>query len=124
MKKLYSLYPEKYKKRNKEYQRKAFKKDPHKFRERNRNWIKKERIIALQKYSGKKPKCACCGENEIKFLTLDHINGNGNKHRKLINNNLVGWLKKHNYPKGFQVLCFNCNQAKGIYGVCPHTNRL
>ncbi len=22
------------------------------------------------------------------------------------------WLKAHDYPDGFQVLCFNCNQIK------------
>jgi hypothetical protein len=26
--------------------------------------------------------CACCGEDRVKFLTIDHTNGGGNKHRK------------------------------------------
>jgi hypothetical protein len=30
------------------------------------------------------------------------------------------WLRRNNYPEGYQVLCFNCNIAKGLYGVCPH----
>lgn len=30
------------------------------------------------------------------------------------------WQRKNNYPKGFQVLCHNCNLAKGFYGKCPH----
>ena len=30
------------------------------------------------------------------------------------------WIKKNNFPKGFQILCHNCNVAKGIYGECPH----
>jgi hypothetical protein len=25
--------------------------------------------------------CACCGENNIKFLSIDHIDGNGKAHR-------------------------------------------
>ena len=29
--------------------------------------------------------------------------------------------RKNNYPEGFQVLCSNCNFAKGKYGSCPHT---
>jgi len=29
------------------------------------------------------------------------------------------WLKKQGYPKGYQVLCFNCNFASA-WGVCPH----
>ena len=34
--------------------------------------------------------CSCCGETEFCFLALDHINNNGNKHRKLINNGRGG----------------------------------
>lgn len=30
------------------------------------------------------------------------------------------WLKKNDYPKGFQILCHNCNMSKGFYGYCPH----
>lgn len=30
------------------------------------------------------------------------------------------WLKKNNYPPGFQILCYNCNCAKGHFGYCPH----
>jgi hypothetical protein len=30
------------------------------------------------------------------------------------------WLRQNNYPKGFQVLCFNCNLGKGSYSVCPY----
>jgi len=33
---------------------------------------------------------------------------------------LYSWLKKNNFPKGFQVLCMNCNFAKGKLGKCPH----
>ena len=33
-------------------------------------------------YSEGQPKCACCGEKELSFLTIDHINGKGNIHRK------------------------------------------
>lgn len=67
--------------------------------------------------------CACCDENKIGFLTIDHTNGGGNKHRKELKasgTNLYRWLKDQNYPEGFRVLCFNCNCAIGIYGKCPH----
>jgi len=68
-------------------------------------------------------KCACCGETEPLFLTIDHINNDGNKHRKEISSGdgLYKWLKKHNYPEGFQVLCMNCNHGKRRNGgICPH----
>jgi len=68
-------------------------------------------------------KCVCCGEDNYKFLVIDHINGGGRKHRKQIGSGgyaLIHWLDKNNYPEGFQVLCHNCNAAKAHYGSCPH----
>ena len=35
-------------------------------------------------------------------------------------NALNQWLITNNFPMGFQILCWNCNVAKGILGVCPH----
>jgi hypothetical protein len=65
--------------------------------------------------------CICCGESNIKFLTIDHMNGNGRKHRAIIKNHIHTWLVKNNYPKGFQVLCYNCNCGKRMNnGICPH----
>jgi hypothetical protein len=65
--------------------------------------------------------CACCGEKEPVFLCIDHINGGGHKHRVTERfTDLVYWLYKNKYPKGYQVLCFNCNMAKHINGECPH----
>ena len=37
--------------------------------------------------------------------------------------NLMHWIIVNNFPKGFQVLCTNCNFAKGIVrnnNKCPH----
>ena len=70
--------------------------------------------------------CVCCGETEPKFLTIDHINNDGAEHRKRMRatpgpRNIYSWLKKHNYPEGFQILCMNCNWGKMLNkGVCPH----
>ncbi len=82
------------------------------------------RLEVLKYYSkSDTPNCACCGENHIQFLGIDHINGEGNKHRKSISNNLYKWLYKSGFPAGFQVLCHNCNLARGFYGRCPHEDR-
>jgi len=70
-------------------------------------------------------KCSCCGEKNVKFLTIDHINGNGNQHRKEIKTHLDRWLVKNNFPKGFQILCYNCNCGKRVNGgICPHKDNL
>ena len=83
-----------------------------------------DRITALQKYSDSYiPSCACCGITDIYFLQIDHINGGGAKHREELGeggDRLVRWLKKNNYPTGFQVLCANCNWSKSSHGQCAH----
>lgn len=76
------------------------------------------RLAALEAY-GKV--CTCCGEATYEFLAIDHIDGGGKEHRRQLNGTrLEVWLKQNNYPSGFQVLCHNCNMAKGFYGTCPH----
>ncbi len=64
--------------------------------------------------------CACCGESRLAFLAIDHPNNDGAAHRKSGVDKIGNWLFKHNYPKGFRVLCHNCNCARGFYGFCPH----
>ena len=123
----------------KEYQKKWFQDNKERNREKSREWYrnnkergreinskshKKVKLLALQKYSGLKPNCACCKEEQEGFLTIDHINNDGGNHRKKINRgggvSFYYWLKLNGYPKGFQVLCFNCNISKSLYGQCPH----
>lgn len=66
--------------------------------------------------------CACCGETDIRFLTIDHVDGGGMQHRKVVGKgNFYRWLRDNNYPEGFQVLCFNCNCGRSVNGgICPH----
>lgn len=86
---------------------------------RTRDYYKKRRLEAIEKYGSK---CVCCGETEIRFLEIDHINNDGAVHRKKMGSSrIINWLRKRNYPKGFQLLCSNCNMAKGRFGECPHT---
>lgn len=76
----------------------------------------------LSHYDGK---CMCCEEPEPTFLTIDHIGGLGQLHRQEIGTTssvaLIKWIIKNQFPPGLQVLCFNCNLAKGLYGECPHS---
>ena len=79
------------------------------------------RLEAIRHYGKGKIECNCCGEKDYRFLSFDHINGGGNKHILSIKGYRLGqWLRKNKYPKGFQILCHNCNMSKGIYGTCPH----
>ena len=68
--------------------------------------------------------CVCCGEDEVMFLTMDHIDGGGEKHRKEIGRKIYNWLYRNNFPEGFQVLCMNCNWGKYLNGgSCPHKQK-
>ena len=99
-------------------------------RERERARVKEKqyrqlrRMDVLEHYGGVPPVCFCCGESNIEFLAIDHINGGGTQERKQRNKNggvaWYEWFKRVGYPNGFQVLCHNCNSAKGYYGYCPH----
>lgn len=67
--------------------------------------------------------CTCCGETEYKFLTLEHLNGGGNSHRRKFHKADGTWadLKRQGWPKeGLTILCWNCQMAKTHYGKCPH----
>jgi hypothetical protein len=80
------------------------------------------KLKAFDAYGGCKCACPKCLENNVKLLTLDHINNDGNVHRKAINaRSVYRWLKTNNYPPGYQVLCFNCNTGRSLNGgICPH----
>ena len=68
-------------------------------------------------------RCACvkCGFDDIRALTIDHIDGGGNKHRQSISNNggnnFYKWLLKNNLPEGYQTMCINCNVIKHQLGI-------
>lgn len=87
---------------------------------RERNKCMREEVLAA--YGNR---CACCGETEPHFLSLDHVNGGGNAHRREVgmSQSIYRWAKKNDYPLTLQILCFNCNLAKGFYGICPHQER-
>ena len=93
---------------------------------------KKSLLKALNKYSKNLRihiinhygnKCYCCGETEIKFLTIDHLNNNGYEFRKKGIRGLAiyRWIIKNDFPKDINIACFNCNcgRAKNN-GICPH----
>lgn len=105
----------------------------------NKNWYNRNRTDQLKKRKVKDaqlklkvllhyskgvvwPSCECCGETCIEFLSIDHINNDGAKHRKEVKSSvhIYRWLLKNKFPEGFRVLCINCNFALGHFGYCPH----
>ncbi len=94
----------------------------------------REKVLASQKPASKKhntklkievlshyskegfPKCQECGFENIKALSLDHINNDGAADR--VKSKTKGgiafytWIKKNNFPEGLQCLCMNCQFIK------------
>jgi len=85
----------------------------------NRKARAKLRAEVLNAYGNE---CECCYEIQEAFLEVHHVNGGGNAHRKELGGGarMYAWLKGHNWPKEFGLLCSNCNKAKYNRGVCPH----
>lgn len=83
----------------------------------NKKSTEKLKDDVLKAYGG--AFCNCCGETIREFLVVDHINNDGNIHRKTVGN-VYRWLRENNFPNGFQILCQNCNWGKRVCGICPH----
>jgi hypothetical protein len=58
----------------------------------------------------------------LEFLTIDHVGGGGNLHRRteVGARSIYLWLHGAGYPSGFRTLCWNCNAAHAFHGYCPH----
>lgn len=87
----------------------------------NVTWRWKLRLEMISAYGGA---CTCCGETVAQFLVIDHINNDGYTKRAAGEQSgaaLYRRLKFLGWPKDeYQLLCMNCNFAKGHFGECPH----
>jgi len=84
-------------------------------RERDRNII----------YEAYGNKCACCGETEKGFFTVDHVNNDGHTERKngryTSGSQFYRQIIQQNFPPNYQILCYNCNMGRARNGgICPH----
>lgn len=87
-----------------------------------RAYILRRKLEVLAKYGGA---CKCCGENCHAFLSLDHVHNDGAQERKTITQQaLYRKLRREPVNSRYQILCFNCNIAKGVLGSCPHQTAL
>lgn len=74
------------------------------------------KILIIQFYSNNTYECKFCKENNLKELSIDHINGGGKKHRREIKKKggceFYKWLIRNGLPEGYQILCLTCNSGK------------
>ena len=82
------------------------------------------RLEGLKAYGGK---CICCGEVRAIFLTFDHTVPV--MRQSLVDNRSTSDLLKNlaelrrlNWPESiYQIMCMNCNYAKGKSKQCDHS---
>ena len=65
--------------------------------------------------------CACCGETNHTFLTIDHMQGRG-EHKGWSTLKVLVDLRRRGWPEGYRILCFNCNcgRERRKDKRCPH----
>lgn len=93
-----------------------------------RDRSKKVKAIVFAHYGNK---CVCCGESTPEFLTIDHSERNGSvdprchypgkpKHYRVTGGRWYAVIIKLGFPADLRLLCWNCNHAEHIHGICPH----
>ena len=93
--------------------------NPGRNRQKERESLYKIKTQVLTHYSTMSsiPVCAHpdCLVMNIDMLCIDHIDNNGNEHRRNIKRgNIYRWLFVNKFPPGFQILCWNHNYIKEI----------
>lgn len=74
------------------------------------------KLVMINAYGGR---CSLCGERSWEFLTIDHINGNGEQHRKQVGVGEVLYkaLRDMGWPTDeYRLLCANCNCSQKTNG--------
>ena len=88
--------------------------------------IKKRRLRlraeAIKAYGSE---CYCCGEDNPRLLTIDHVNNDGHAMRKvsrLHRDDIYKVVKREGYPTTYRLACYTCNlgRDKEPDKVCPH----
>lgn len=82
-----------------------------------KDWHSALKLKIINHYTKGSMKCKRCGFDDVRALQVDHVNGGGYAHRKSLGNSSTSvytYLKRNNYPVGFQILCANCNWIKRV----------
>lgn len=90
----------------------------------NQGYKKRFRREVLMAYGGV---CHCCREDNLDFLSLEHLNQRGKAHREELGSTMAvyHWARREGYPKTLSILCDSCNKAAyWNNGVCPHQDEV
>lgn len=96
------------------------KSNPDKYNKIHRKYTRSRRIKVIKLLGSK---CTCCGETIIEFLSVQHKNNDGAKHRRKIGSGATyNWILKNpiKAKEVLEIMCMNCNTSYGFFGYCPH----
>ncbi len=83
---------------------------------RQRDKLQKRKVEVMTHYGNGKCACVRCSFDDIRALSIDHIDGGGSRQRQenklRSSSSFYAWLKTQGYPNGYQTLCMNCNWIK------------
>jgi len=90
-----------------------------------REYVLRKKIEVFTHYSNGKLKCACCGIDNIDILSIDHIISQSyfKGEKKYTGEKLYRYLIKNSFPRGYQILCRNCNSSKSDKSLCYHQSK-
>lgn len=78
-------------------------------------YMRRNKVAAFAHYG---TKCSCCKNNDLAMLNIRYCGEGKNPGGKI---GLYRWLIQHDFPDGFETVCWNCAQGKRKNnGVCPH----
>lgn len=119
-------YSEKLNARHREYQANPPERQRQKVRAYHRSRYQALRAAFLQALGGR---CYCCGLDDIRFLTIDHVENDGTKERKPNGKQTNSYtalrrmyVNFQSCPSRYRAACYNCNCARHLTEdkVCPH----
>lgn len=76
---------------------------------------KRIKVEILTYYSNGELACVQCGESRLAALSIDHLNNNGAEEKRRLGGaglTTYYWLRRNNFPEGYQTLCMNCQFVK------------
>lgn len=111
--------------KKKQYNKEYAKANPDIIRAGDRRKRIRLKVKVIERYGGC---CAFCGTTQFEHLTIDHIEGNGNKHRAEYRKHYAGIYHLLSYtefrPDLYRLLCWNCHMAMTHYDVEPDGQEL
>lgn len=124
----YRAYAEKNKEKLRKYRQEYYQKNRDKIIEKGRKWSRGNKKRKHENYMSWRDRflnmygrrCSCCGETIVEFLTIEHIQGRNDHRAKRSSYKDYRDAIQEYQPDIYEVLCMNCNHAKGRFGFCPH----